>query len=225
MAEDNTNKPFDKYENRLEYLQKMHKAYGDMYYEESLYRSRLKQERDKNRRSFKGFLVLDIILAPIFGLGLFLLNGPMKGDVNSQGGALVQWGINALFAQIGIYIVAFVGIALVFGITGLIHFARRWNKEIDNRDSIWRTYEEMGKISDKKMQEIKVSQTENAVEIEATKQLQMEANMQKRLAFEQGEEQACIGMDELMAIKEDPQEEIAALEESEDPLKKTWSDD
>ena len=51
MAEDNTNKPFDKYENRLEYLQKMHKAYADMYYEESLYRSRLKQERNKNRRS------------------------------------------------------------------------------------------------------------------------------------------------------------------------------
>jgi len=226
MAEENTNKPFDKYENRLNYLYKMRKAYSDMYYEETLYRTRLKKEREKNRRNFKVFVVLDIIVGALFSVGLFLLNGPMKGEANSLSGARVQWVINALFAQVGMYIVMFTGIGLAVGLYMLIHYARRWNKEIDNRDSIWKTYDEMDTFSDKKMQEIKVNQTENAVEIEATKQLQFQESMQKRLEFEAGESgPACIAMDELLTIGEAPVEETGESEDQGDPLRKTWSDD
>lgn len=188
---------------RITYKEQMLRVYEDALYKESKYRMTLKQEREKNDRKFKIYLAAVIILVLLDFAALYIAGGKfLKSNPTSDAGVIISIGIGGISALVGFVMAAFTFIGTAICSVKLVHYGKRLNKEMDNRDFIWRSYDEMIEISNRITEETVAEKTKMAAELELDKTEARRQAEQLRLEYEDGkDEQKTISMSELFYVK------------------------
>ena len=212
---------------KIAYQEQMNVTYGDLLYKEERYLQTMQREKTKNLKGFRTFLIFDIICALVMTGGLsagtfFETNtkDPAAAFVGSVG--------NAMLTVVGLIIAAFAFVGLCFGGFKLVHYGRRRFKEIDNRDFVWRTYEEMEAISGAKMMELETKKAQNLAELSVNRQVYQEgmegyAERIEEMGEESEGEMEHISMSELFYAKETARPQLPENEDrNKNALKKTW---